>query len=120
MRAGANGYVPKMIVPEELVKAVRAVGTGRRYITPLVAELLASECAADEEGPLHNRLSERELQVFTRIAAGAKPADAVAAPRHLFGRTWGHTSATLKLEAGYDDATASALARAGHDIEWRS
>ena len=74
MRAGANGYVPKMIVPEELVKAVRAVGTGRRYITPLVAELLASECAADEEGPIHNRLSERELQVFTRIARGISPA----------------------------------------------
>jgi two-component system invasion response regulator UvrY len=74
MRAGANGYVPKMIVPEELVKAVRAVGTGRRYITPVVAELLASDCAADEEGPLHNRLSERELQVFTRIARGISPA----------------------------------------------
>lgn len=74
MRAGANGYVPKMIVPEELVKAVRAVGAGRRYITPLVAELLASDCAADEEGPLHNRLSERELQVFTRIARGVSPA----------------------------------------------
>src|SRR5687768_14571944 len=59
MRAGANGYVPKMIVPEELVKAVRAVGTGRRYITPLVAELLASECAADEEGPLQDRKSTR-------------------------------------------------------------
>jgi len=59
MRAGANGYVPKMIVPEELVKAVRAVGSGRRYITPVVAELLASECADDTEGPLHNRLSER-------------------------------------------------------------
>jgi len=74
MRAGANGYVPKMIVPEELVRAVRTVGAGRRYITPLVAELLASECAADEEGPLHNRLSERELQVFTRIARGVSPA----------------------------------------------
>lgn len=74
MRAGANGYVPKMIVPEELVKAVRAVGTGRRYITPIVAELLASDCAADEEGPMHNRLSERELQVFTRIARGISPA----------------------------------------------
>jgi two-component system invasion response regulator UvrY len=74
MRAGANGYVPKMIVPEELVKAVRAVGLGRRYITPIVAELLASDCAADEEGPLHNRLSERELQVFTRIARGISPA----------------------------------------------
>lgn len=74
MRAGASGYVPKMIIPEELVKAVRAVGGGRRYITPLVAELLASECAADDEGPLHNRLSERELQVFTRIARGVSPA----------------------------------------------
>ncbi|HEY8538456.1 MAG TPA: response regulator transcription factor [Steroidobacteraceae bacterium] len=74
MRAGANGYVPKMIVPEELVRAVRAVGSGRRYITPIVAELLASEAAAEEEGPLHNRLSERELQVFTRIAKGVSPA----------------------------------------------
>lgn len=74
MRAGANGYVPKMIVPEELVKAVRAVGAGRRYITPIVAELLASDCASDEEGPMHNRLSERELQVFTRIARGISPA----------------------------------------------
>lgn len=74
MRAGANGYVPKMIVPEELVRAVRAVGSGRRYITPMVAELLASEAAAEEDGPLHNRLSERELQVFTRIARGVSPA----------------------------------------------
>jgi len=74
MRAGANGYVPKMIVPEELVRAVRAVGSGRRYITPIVAELLASEAAAEEDGPLHNRLSERELQVFTRIARGVSPA----------------------------------------------
>jgi len=74
MRAGANGYVPKMIVPEELLKAVRAVGAGRRYITPIVAELLASDCAANEEGPMHNRLSERELQVFTRIARGISPA----------------------------------------------
>ena len=74
MRAGANGYVPKMIVPEELVKAVRAVGTGHRYITPVVAELLASEFASEEDGPIHNKLSERELQVFTRIARGISPA----------------------------------------------
>ena len=74
MRAGANGYVPKMIVPEELVKAVRAVGSGHRYITPVVAELLASEFAAEDDGPVHNKLSERELQVFTRIARGISPA----------------------------------------------
>jgi DNA-binding NarL/FixJ family response regulator len=74
MRAGASGYVPKMIVPDELVRAVRSVGAGKRYITPTVAELLASEFAAEAEGPLHNRLSERELQVFTRIARGIAPA----------------------------------------------
>ena len=60
-----------------------------------------------------------QAQVFTRIAAGETLADAVAAPRHLWGRTWGEASVTVKLEAGYDDATAGALARAGHEIEWR-
>ncbi len=74
MRAGANGYVPKMIIPEELIKAVRAVGSGHRYITPVVAEMLASEFASEENGPVHNKLSERELQVFTRIARGISPA----------------------------------------------
>src|SRR5688500_411772 len=66
--AAATSYARKMIRPEALEKAARAVATARRYITPIVAELLASDCAADEEGPLHNRPSERELQVFTRIA----------------------------------------------------
>ena len=60
-----------------------------------------------------------QAQIFTRIAAGARLADAVAAPRHLFGRTWGEASASVKLEAGYDDGVANGLARAGHDIEWR-
>ena len=61
-----------------------------------------------------------QAQVFTRIDAGASLEEAVAAPRHLFGRAWGDSSATLKLEEGYDGATASALARAGHAIEWRT
>ncbi len=60
-----------------------------------------------------------QAQVFTRIASGEALSDAVTAPRHLFGRTWGESSASVKLEAGYDDATAAALARAGHEIEWR-
>jgi oxamate amidohydrolase len=60
-----------------------------------------------------------QAQVFARINAGQKLADAVAAPRHFFGRTWGSASASVKLEAGYDDAVASALARAGHEIERR-
>ena len=58
-----------------------------------------------------------QAQTFTRILAGARLADAVAAPRHLFGRSWGEASLTVKVEAAYDDAVASALARAGHEIE---
>ncbi|MGO9741398.1 MAG: gamma-glutamyltransferase family protein [Roseiarcus sp.] len=58
-----------------------------------------------------------QAQVFTRIAAGERVADAVAAPRHLWGRLWGEPSASLKIEADYDDATAAALSRAGHDVE---
>ena len=60
-----------------------------------------------------------QAQVFTRIAAGRTPAEAVSAPRFLFGRSWGAGTASVKLEQGYDDAVASALARAGHEIEWR-
>ena len=58
-----------------------------------------------------------QAQVFTRIAAGQSLADAVAAPRLLWGRTWGADSVTVKVEAAYDDAVAAALARRGHEIE---
>ncbi|MGO4871265.1 MAG: gamma-glutamyltransferase family protein [Roseiarcus sp.] len=60
-----------------------------------------------------------QAQVFTRISAGQTLAGALSAPRFLFGRSWGAGTASVKLEQGYDDAVASALARAGHEIEWR-
>lgn len=60
-----------------------------------------------------------QAQAFTRIAAGQGLAEAVSAPRFLFGRSWGVETVTLKLEEGYDDAVAAALAKAGHDVEWR-
>ncbi len=58
-----------------------------------------------------------QAQVFTRIAAGEPLARAVAAPRWLWGRTWGADSVTVKVEAAYDDAVAAGLARRGHEIE---
>ncbi len=60
-----------------------------------------------------------QAQVFTRIAAGAPLDEALAAPRHFFTRTRGEPTATVKLEEGYDDSTATALAAAGHGIEWK-
>ena len=60
-----------------------------------------------------------QAQVFTRIAAGEGLSDAVAAPRLVWGRLWGEASTSVKVEASYDDATATALLRAGHEVERR-
>jgi gamma-glutamyltranspeptidase/glutathione hydrolase len=61
-----------------------------------------------------------QAQVFTRIAAGAALDVALAAPRHFFTRALGEPAATVKLEEGYDESTAAALAAAGHAIARRS
>lgn len=70
LRAGASGYVNKEMAPEELLTAVRSVIQGRRYVSPALAELLVSELDADQDKPMHARLSEREFQIFCKLAAG--------------------------------------------------
>ncbi len=70
LKAGAGGYLPKEIASEELLKAVRVVAMGRRYVTQNMAELMVSDLDADNEEPLHRRLSEREFQIFCKLAAG--------------------------------------------------
>jgi two-component system invasion response regulator UvrY len=70
LRQGAAGYLNKECDPEEIVNAIRTVALGRRYITPKVAELLADGLAGGAAGALHESLSERELQVFLRLAKG--------------------------------------------------
>jgi len=61
-----------------------------------------------------------QAQLFTRVQAGESLARALAAPRHLLGRSWGAACASVKLEEGFDDSVAAALLRAGHEIERRS
>ncbi|MEY2689393.1 MAG: hypothetical protein RL375_3592 [Pseudomonadota bacterium] len=70
LRLGASGYLGKDCDPDELVKAVRTVARGRKYITAGVAERLADGLAGGEAGPAHDQLSERELQIFLRLAQG--------------------------------------------------
>jgi two-component system, NarL family, invasion response regulator UvrY len=70
LRQGASGYLNKECDPEDIVQAIRTVARGRRYITPAVAELLADGLSGDQDKPLHEQLSERELQVFLRLAQG--------------------------------------------------
>ncbi len=70
LRQGASGYLNKECDPEEIVTAIRTLARGRKYITAAVAELLADGAAGDADQPAHATLSERELQVFLRLAAG--------------------------------------------------
>jgi two-component system, NarL family, invasion response regulator UvrY len=70
LRQGAAGYINKEADPDEIVKAIHTVVRGRRYITPAVAELLADGVAGGNDRPPHDALSERELQVFLRLARG--------------------------------------------------
>ena len=70
LRQGASGYLNKDCDPEDIVKAIRTVCRGRKYITAGVAEQLAEGLGRGDDKPLHEHLSERELQVFLRLAAG--------------------------------------------------
>jgi DNA-binding NarL/FixJ family response regulator len=70
LRQGASGYLNKECDPEQIAEAIRMVARGRRYITPAVAELLADQVQGGGDRPPHEALSERELQVFLRLARG--------------------------------------------------
>jgi len=71
IEAGAMGYITKQSAPEQLVKAIRKVHSGSRFVTDEAAEALALRVAKGAHGqsPLDS-LSMRELQVLRRLAMG--------------------------------------------------
>jgi len=71
LREGALGFLSKRSAPEALLEAVAAVGAGRRYIDSRVAQKLALEDIEGTESSPIKRLSEREFDVFIRLARGA-------------------------------------------------
>jgi DNA-binding NarL/FixJ family response regulator len=71
LRLGAAGYLNKGADPSELIAAIRKVARGGMFVSPTVAETLASAMRRDAgQQPPHELLSPREYQVFTLIAAG--------------------------------------------------
>lgn len=70
LRAGASGYIQKEGAPEELLAAIRRIAAGGKYVSPALAERLARELAQGSEMLPHDRLSDRELEIFRLLGAG--------------------------------------------------
>jgi DNA-binding NarL/FixJ family response regulator len=73
LKSGADGYLTKDVLGQELVAAIKRVLAGGKYIRASLAEKLASYLDVDASKPLHHTLSDREYQVMRMIACGQTP-----------------------------------------------
>lgn len=70
IRAGAAGFLTKESAPEKLIEALRKVAGGGRWVSAELAETLASLLAGEAKGAPHERLSDREFEVFKMLSSG--------------------------------------------------
>jgi len=85
LKAGASGYLTKSHTPDELAGAIRHVHMGRKYVSTQLAEKLASQLHYRDE-KLHEKLSNREYQIFCMIGTGIDTSD-IAAKLNLSPKT---------------------------------
>ena len=64
-----------LVREQEIAEAIRTIALGRRYLTPAVADLLAQQLNRKDDAPAHEQLSEREFQVFLKLARGETAGD---------------------------------------------
>ena len=86
LKAGASGYLTKENAPAELVKAIRHVVGGGKYISSSLAETLVAGLDASSDRPRHKALSDREFQVM-QMMAGGKTLTEIAAELSLSAKT---------------------------------
>jgi DNA-binding NarL/FixJ family response regulator len=79
LKAGAAGFLTKGSASEQLVLAVRKVLGGGKYISPALAEKLATQLDVNRDRPPHELLSDREYQVLCLIASGHTPTEIAGA-----------------------------------------
>ncbi|MFA7279960.1 MAG: response regulator transcription factor [Sterolibacterium sp.] len=80
--SGAAGYLTKDCDPECLLAAIRKVANGGRYVDPLLAEQMAFETDGESREILHDRISEREVEVLALLAEGWNSAE-IACRLHI-------------------------------------
>ncbi|HQW92035.1 MAG TPA: response regulator transcription factor [Ferruginibacter sp.] len=70
LKSGASGYLSKDAAPDELVKAVKKVMLGKKYISQAIAEKLANSFSSESLLSPHENLSDREFDVMKLLANG--------------------------------------------------
>ncbi len=78
LKAGAFGYLTKESAPDELVKAIKTVLSGRKYVSKALAEKLVDILSEDSDKLPHEQLSDREYEVFIKISSGKKTLEIAA------------------------------------------
>jgi two-component system invasion response regulator UvrY len=70
LKSGASGFLNKQSATEELVNAVKRILSGRKYITPSIAESMADNLGGEGVKQSHEELSDREMQVLLLLSSG--------------------------------------------------
>ena len=86
IESGASGYLTKNVQPEELLRAVKRLINGQKYITSSLGEILASKLEQNSDEKPHQTLSKREYQVFIMIASG-KTVNEISSKLYLSSKT---------------------------------
>lgn len=85
-RNGANGFLTKERAGAELIDAARKVAAGGVYVTASLAEHVVLDLQGRSGRPSHEQLSDRELDVLSRIVDGRRISD-IAEELHLSVKT---------------------------------
>ena len=113
LREGAFGFLSKRSAPEALLEAITSVAAGRRYIDPGVAQRLAL-ADADAKAPAE-RLSEREFEVFIRLAHG-ESVQRIAEDLRLAPSTIGTHLYNIKQKLGVSNQSELTLFAIRHGL----
>lgn len=115
LREGALGFLSKRSAPEALLEAVSGVGGGQHYIDSRVAQRLALEDAGGTESSPIKRLSEREFDVFIRLARGAS-VQRIAEELKLSASTVGTHLYNVKQKLGVSNQSELTLLAIRHGL----
>lgn len=115
LQEGARGFLSKRSAPEALLEAVAIVADGRRYLDPELAQKLAlAEFDGGAKTPVE-RLSEREFEVFVRLAGGAT-VQRIAADLNLSASTVGTHLYNIKQKLGVANQSELTLIAIRHGL----